>query len=133
MKIYTPQSLPSQSTTGEGAPPAPETTPPVSQAPSATAQAEGLTVMPAAQSKEYRQIAEAAQWVPAPKPPTLLEILPAEYETTRPPLLYRLSTVSEPGRPQGRIAESRTYRAKAFSCGMYYKAISRVLGDWEDK
>lgn len=133
MKIYTPQPLPSQSTTGESAPPAQKTPPPVPQATSATAQAEGPTVMPAAQSKEYRQIDEGVQWVPAPKPPTLLEILPTEYETTRPPLLYRLSTVSEPGRPQGRIAESRTYRAKAFSCGMYYKPISRVLVDWEDK
>ena len=107
MKTYTPQSSPQ------------ETTPPV--------------VKPAADSKEYRQIDAGAQWVPAPKPPSLVEILPAEYETTRPPLIYRLSTVSEPGHAEGRIAQSRTYRAQAFSVGMFYKPISRCLVDWEDE
>lgn len=143
MKTYTRKSSPSQSTTGEGASPAQETTSPASKAApaigqasadaGANAQAEGQAAMPAAEVKEYRQIEEGAQYVPAPKPPTLIEILPAEYQTTRPPLLYRLSTVSEPSRPDGRIGESRTYRAKAFSCGFFYKPISRVLVDWEDR
>lgn len=142
-KIYTPKSPPSQSRTGEGAPPAPETTPPASNAAStigqasadagANAQAESQAATPAASVKGYREIEEGAQYVPAPKPPTLIEILPAEYQTTRPPLLYRLSTVSEPSQPDGRIAQSRTYRAKAFSCGVFYKPISRCLVEWEDR
>jgi hypothetical protein len=88
---------------------------------------------PAPNAKQYQQLEEGTQWVPAPKPPTLLEILPAEYATTRPPLLYRLSSVSEPTLPDGRIGESRTYRAKAFSCGYFYKPISRCMVGWEDR
>jgi len=126
-KIYTPQPPPSQSKTGEGAPPTQEAAPPT------IAQAEDQAEMRADEVKEYRQLEGAAQYVPAPKPPTLIEILPAEYQTTRPPLLYRLSTVSEPSRPDGRIAESRTYRAKAFSCGVFYKPISRCLVEWEER
>lgn len=115
MKTYTRKSPPSQNAAEENTPP------------SVSAN------VPQARGKEYRQIEEGVQYVPAPKPPTLLEILPAEYQTTRPPLLYRLSTVSEPARPDGRIAESRTYRARAFSCGFFYKPISRCLVDWEDR
>jgi hypothetical protein len=122
-KTYTRKPSPTQSTTGEGASPAQEKTSP----------AEGQAATPAAEVKEYRQIEGGAQYVPAPKPPTLIEILPAEYQTTRPPLLYRLSTVSEPSKPDGRIAQSRTYRAKAFSCGVFYKPISRCLVEWEDR
>lgn len=91
------------------------------------------TPMPPGKGKEYRELEAGVQYVPAPKPPTLIEILPAEYQTTRPPLLYRLSTVLEPSQPEGRIAESRVYRARAFSCGLFYKPISRCLVDWEDK
>jgi hypothetical protein len=108
MKTYTPKPSPQQETTSPA-------------------------VVPAANAKQYRQIDEGAQWVPAPKPPSLVEILPEEYQTTRPPLIYRLSKVSEPGHPEGRIAESRVYRAKAFSVGMFYKPISRTLVDWEDE
>ena len=124
-KTYTQQSPPSQDKTVESAPPVQETTP--------QAQAESQAAMPASNVKGYQQIEEGAQYVPAPKPPTLVEILPAEYQTTRPPLMYRLSTVSEPARPDGRIAESRTYRAKAFSCGVFYKPISRCLVEWEER
>ncbi len=146
-KTYTRKSPPSQIRIGEdassGSSTAQETTLAASNAapivPQANAdaganvQAEGRAAMPAARLKEYRQIEEGVQYVPAAKPPTLIEILPAEYQTTRPPLLYRLSTVSEPSRTDGRIGESRTYRARAFSCGVFYKPISRCLVDWEDK
>jgi hypothetical protein len=142
MKTYTWKPSPSPSTADEGAPPPPEIPPPPAAAPvivqatagaDASPQTEAQAPMPAVRVKEYRPIDPGVQWVPAPKPPTLLEILPAEYETTRPPLLYRLSTVSEPGRPDGRIAESRTYRARAFSCGFFYKPISRCLVEWEER
>ena len=117
MKTYTQQSAMT-----------PEPTPAPKPAP-----APGPPVTAAAGGKEYREVEEGAQWTPAPKPPTLTEILPAEYATTRPPLLYRLAKVSEPTKPDGRIAESKTYRAKAFSCGVFYKPISRILVDWEDR
>jgi len=87
----------------------------------------------AAEPKEYAPLAEGAQYVEAAAPKTLVEILPAQYASTRPPLIYRLSKVSEPSRAEGRIAESRVYRAKAFSCGFFYKPISRCVVDWEDK
>jgi len=116
MKTYTQQTSTPEPT------PAPKPTP-----------APGPVVSPADGGKQYQQLDEGVQYVPAPKPPTLLEILPEEYATTRPPLLYRLSTVSEPSRPEGRISESRTYRAKAFSCGLFYKPISRVMVDWEER
>jgi hypothetical protein len=138
-KTYTLKPSPSPASTGEGAPAAQETVTPSSDPaptfvqPGASAPAGGQAATPAARSKEYRQIEEATQYVPAPKPPTLLEILPAEYQTTHPPLIYRLSTVSDPARPDGRIAESRTYRAKTFSCGSFYKPISRTLVEWEDQ
>lgn len=77
-------------------------------------------------------IDDASPYVPARKPPTLIELLPAEYQTTNPPLLYRMSTVSEASRPDGRIGESRTYRAHAFSCALFYKPISRCLVGWEE-
>lgn len=129
-KIYTPRPSPSPDSTGEGAPPVRETA-------SASPEPAPINVQPPAQgaggAKEYRQLEPGQQYVPAPKPPTLIEILPAEYQTTRPPLIYRLSTVSDPSRPDGRIAESRTYRAKAFSCGFFYKPISRCLVEWEDE
>jgi hypothetical protein len=86
-----------------------------------------------AEPREYRPIAEGTQYVPAAKPPTLVEILPAQYQSTRPPLIYRLAKVSEPGQSEGRIAESRTYRAKAFSCNFFYKPISRCLVEWEER
>lgn len=127
MKTYTEQPSPPQSTTGECAPPAQQTTPEASSATPAP------SAVPVAGGNEYRELEPGVQYVPAPKPPTLVEILPAEYQTTRPPLLYRLATVSEPSRPDGRIAESRTYRAKAFSCGIFYKPISRCLVDWEEQ
>ena len=82
---------------------------------------------------EYKELTGGIQYVPAPQPPTLLEILPAQYSSTRPPLLYRLSRVSEPARPDGRIAQSRTYRAKAFSSGMFYKPVSRCIVEWEER
>jgi hypothetical protein len=128
-KTYTRKPSPSENKAGEGAPPVQETTLPEPKAAPTIQQAERQ----AANVKEYRQVEEGTQYVPAPKPPTLIEILPAEYQTTRPPLLYRLATVSEPARPDGRIAQSQTYRAKAFSCGVFYKPISRLLVDWEDR
>lgn len=92
------------------------------------------TVAPKAEAApEYREVTGGAQYVPAPPPPTLLEILPAQYSSTRPPLLYRLAKVSEPARPDGRIAQSRIYRAKAFSSGVFYKPVSRCLVEWEER
>lgn len=115
--------------------PAPSSPPPEPPAPTTAVQ------QPAAQRvdepgeavKGYRQTTESAQYVPAPPPAKLIEILPAEYQTTNPPLIYRLSKVDEPSRPEGRIAVSRTYRAKAFSCGVFYKPISRFLIEWKDE
>jgi hypothetical protein len=82
---------------------------------------------------EYKELTGGVQYVPAPEPPTLLEILPAQYSSTRPPLLYRLAKVSEPARPDGRIAQSRTYRAKAFSTGVFYKPVTRCVVEWEER
>lgn len=82
---------------------------------------------------EYKELTGGIQYVPAPQPPTLLEILPAQYSSTRPPLLYRLAKVSEPARPDGRIAKSRTYRAQAFSAGVFYKPVSRCVVEWEER
>lgn len=132
IKTYVPAAPPSPGKEEPAAPPQPEKalSAPVAETvpPPARHVAE-----PADAVKEYREITEGAQYVPAPKPPTLLEILPAEYQTTNPPLIYRLSTVDDPSRPDGRIATSRTYRAKAFSCGFFYKPISRFLVEWDDK
>jgi hypothetical protein len=74
----------------------------------------------------------SAEQYAAESPLTFVEVLPPLYEDTRPPLIYRLAKVSEPSRGEGRIAESRVYRAKAFSCGSFYKLISRCVVDWED-
>lgn len=124
MKIYVPADPTPQSTeAGEAPSPTTEETTP---APEAEAGA-------AAEPVEYRQLTEGTQYVPAAEPPTLVEILPAQYQNTRPPLIYRLAKVSEPARPDGRIAESRTYHAKAFSCGFFYKPISRCLIEWEER
>ena len=82
---------------------------------------------------EYKELTGGIQYVPAPEPPTLMEILPAQYSSTRPPLLYRLAKVSEPAQPDGRIAQSRTYRAKAFSAGMFYKPVTRCVVEWEER
>lgn len=106
-----------------------ETPSPASQ----DAQPEPQPAMPADGGQEYREIAGGAQYVPAPKPPTLVELLPAEYQTTNPPLLYRMASVSDPTRPDGRIGESKVYRAHAFSCALFYKPISRCLVAWEER
>ena len=87
----------------------------------------------ASAAPEYKELTGGIQYLPAPEPPTLLEILPAQYSSTRPPLLYRLSKVSEPARPDGRIARSRTYRAQAFSSGVFYKPVSRCVVEWEEQ
>jgi hypothetical protein len=122
MKIYVPADPPPESNeAGGAAPPAEESTPVPEQAAAA------------AEPVEYRQLSEGIQYVPAAEPPTLVEILPAQYQNTRPPLIYRLAKVSEPARPDGRIAESKTYHAKAFSCGFFYKPISRCLIEWEER
>jgi hypothetical protein len=139
MKTYVPAVPPSQQANNDRrVPPPPEAAPPASVA-DATVQQPPITVIanvPARRDHEpteYRHLEAGAQYLPAEKPRTFLEILPAQYETTRPPLIYRLSTVSEPSRPYGRIAQSRIYRAKAFSCLFFYKPISRCLVDWEDR
>lgn len=87
----------------------------------------------ASAAPEYKELEGGTQYVPAPKPPTLVEILPAQYSSTRPPLLYRKAKASEPARPDGRIAQSRTYRAKAFSAGVFYKPVTRLLVEWEER
>ncbi len=139
MKTYV-QAVPSQDNPGQAVPSGPEEAspvPPVHAAVTQVSPSAGASGQagydPAAEPKEYRQLTDGAQYLPAEQPPTLLEILPAQYKATRPPVLYRLSKVSEPSRPEGRIAESRTYRAKAFSCGMFYKPVSRCLVDWEER
>ncbi|HEX6096548.1 MAG TPA: hypothetical protein VF432_09510 [Thermoanaerobaculia bacterium] len=107
-------------------------TDPLPEVPAPAAQVE--RVAPAASAEpQYRELTAGAQYVPAPQPPTLLEILPEQYSSTRPPLLYRLAKASEPARPDGRIAQSRTYRAKAFSSGVFYKPVSRCLVEWEER
>lgn len=133
-KTYVPAVPPPQNQTSAGTQPPPG--PPVQPIPPDTSAAPAVphhVDEPADAMNDYRQVTAGTQYVPAPKPPTLVEILPAEYQTTNPPLIYRLSTVDEPSRPEGRIAVSRTYRAKAFSCGIFYKPISRFLVEWKEQ
>lgn len=65
-------------------------------------------------------------------PSRMLEALPERYLETRPPLMYRLVKESKVTRSYSRIAQSRDYRAKAFSCALFYKPISRCLVEWEE-
>lgn len=65
-------------------------------------------------------------------PPRMLEVLPRKFMETRPPLMYRLINESDATKTYARIAKSRIYRANAFSCGFFYKPISRCLIEWED-
>jgi hypothetical protein len=62
----------------------------------------------------------------------MIDALPPQYTEVKPPLMYRLVKAEESGRAFGRIAESRTYRAKAFSCGFFYKPLSRCFVEWEE-
>jgi hypothetical protein len=75
--------------------------------------------------------ARPGTWRQAPATPRrLLEVLPAAFADTRPPLLYRMVKEAEQGHAPARIARSATYHANAFSCGFFYKAISRCI-QWE--
>jgi len=65
-----------------------------------------------------------------PSRPRMIRELPAKYVESRPSLIYYMVRESEPSQAVARIGQSRTYRAKAFSCGFFYKPVSRYLVEW---